>query len=245
MATAKGLGWVHGDPEEAQRYQSSNIDSYFELYGIFISNCPQLLVTAGYYFYNSTLTNMLSAVECSSYGAKAKPLRVTWPVQGSKQLSTYWLCIPYHYSIPIMLLFTAARWFVSQSCNYTLVIPYDIWGNLLYAEKVSVIVGSGLPLGFAVRTAFLLLVILIVLSFRRLSSIIPVAGSCSAAISAACHPPEDVDCTTAAHGKLIWGETSSPFAWNYSQIETSSPRGHCSFTPHEEVMRLSPNKLYA
>ena len=70
------------------------------------------------------------------------------------------------------------------------------------------------------------------LSFLRLDSGIPVASNCSAAISAACHPPpEDED---AALGLVQWGAVSSD----------EQGVGHCSFSSRP-VQRLEQGKSYA
>lgn len=58
-----------------------------EMEGVVMANSAQLIVTAGYYFYNSVLTSMLASAEYSSYGTDRKALRVTWPAKGSQQLS--------------------------------------------------------------------------------------------------------------------------------------------------------------
>ena len=70
------------------------------------------------------------------------------------------------------------------------------------------------------------------LGFLRLDSDIPVASNCSAAISAACHPPpgdEDV-----ALGLIPWGVVSSD----------EQKVGHCSLSSRP-VKGLEQGKLYA
>lgn len=65
----------------------------------------------------------------------------------------------------------------------------------------------------------MMVIAVLALGFRKLSSLMPVASSCSAAISAACHPPsDDVDPACKA---VSWG-----------QVEQEPNRivGHCSFT---------------
>jgi hypothetical protein len=57
--------------------------------------------------------------------------------------------------------------------------------------------------------------------FRRFAPGIPVAGSCSAAISAACHPPHDD--TSAALKPVKWGVVN----------EGAGGVGHCSFSSFE------------
>lgn len=64
-----------------------------------------------------------------------------------------------------------------------------------------------LPTLVAAIIGAVMLLVLIGLSFKKYKSAMPVVGSCSAAISAACHPPEDEDLDQAALGLLMWGET--------------------------------------
>ncbi|KAF7621324.1 hypothetical protein AFLA_011627 [Aspergillus flavus NRRL3357] len=216
-----------------------------EMQGVVTANSVQLLVTVGYYFYNSVLTSMLASAEYSSYGTDRKPLRVTWPVKGSQQRSTYWLSVPYKYGIPVMILFMVIHWFVSQALYYVLLIPYSPDDQPLYGEKFSSLGASVLPMFIAGLVGLVLFILLLCLAFRRLKSTILLAGSCSAAISAACHPPEDVCNATAAHGELLWGETSLPRDCVDDQSDGCDlPRGHCSFTPLD-ARQPSLNKLYA
>jgi hypothetical protein len=51
-----------------------------------------------------------------------------------------------------------------------------------------------------------MLAILVLLPWRRLKSGMPVAGNCSAAISAACHHPAVGENTGVSHLPLQWGE---------------------------------------
>lgn len=83
-----------------------------------------------------------------------------------------------------------------------------------------------------VGTAALLILNLTVI-FRRYDPNIPLVGSCSAAISAACHPPEsDQD---AAWKNVRWGVVKD---------EKSGEVGHCSLTSFE-VEEPVTGRLYA
>ncbi|KAJ5650775.1 uncharacterized protein N7484_004498 [Penicillium longicatenatum] len=215
-----------------------------ELKGVVTANSVQLVVTVGYYFFNSVLTSMLASAEYSSYGTERKALRVTWPVKGSKQRSSYWLSVPYKYGIPVLLLFTAIHWLVSQGYYYVLMIPYGADDQPLYQKKISAVGVSFLPIFIAALLAFIAGILLLSLAFRRLKSLIPLAVTCSAAISAACHPPENVCLANAAHSELIWGETSLPRDCVDDENDGCEVRGHCSFTPLD-AKPPSLEKLYS
>ncbi|KAJ5400939.1 hypothetical protein N7465_011428 [Penicillium sp. CMV-2018d] len=233
---------------ESARAASGSTWKYSELQSVVTVNSAQLVVTLCYYFYNSLLTRMLLSAEYSSYGVDRKPLRVTWPVEGSKQRSTYWLSSPYQYGLPAMALFTILHWLVSQGIYFLMVIPYAADGNPMYAQKKSTPTYSYMPLICAGSLLGLLGIMIVGVSFRRLKSAIPLAGTCSAAISAACHPPENVCTNTVAHGELMWGETDLPWALasgdDDNDDESDDAKGHCSFTP-SEARQPSLDKLYA
>lgn len=186
---------------------------------------------------------MLAAAEYSSYGVDRKPLQVTWPVKGSQQHSIYWLSVPYQYDIPIMVLYMILHWLVSESIYYVRMTPYSVDDQPLYNTETSSLALAPLPLFFAVVVGFLMISFLVALSFRRFKSTMRLAGPCSAAISAACHPSKD-DTDTAALGQLVWGETNPPPDWDIDQSGDNDHEGHCSFTSLDAV-QPSSTKLYA
>ena len=89
-----------------------------------------------------------------------------------------------------------------------------------------------LPILVAAIIGAIMLLVLIGLSFKKHKSAMLVVGSCSAAISAACHPPEDEDLDQATLGLLMWGETLGAPAWEMENFvdEIGEDRGRCSFT---------------
>ncbi|KAL4864495.1 hypothetical protein BDV12DRAFT_176034 [Aspergillus spectabilis] len=91
--------------------------------------------------------------------------------------------------------------------------------------------------------------LLVGLSLRRLPSRMPLAGSCSLAISAACHPPKGEDLTTVALGPVMWGETTHAARdgqdGGYTQLQDNGQsHPQCSFTAMD-VETPSPMKWYA
>ena len=211
---------------------------------VVVANMPQLIVTMCYYCYNAVLTSMLAEAEYSSHALKRKPLRVTWPAKGSEQRSTYYLSVPYRYGAPVLVLYTILHWTISQSIFYLWLIPYTPM-NTRDTGSISSIGFSSSFVFFAVLTGLVMAALPCVLAFRRYKSNIPLAGSCSAAISAACHPPPDEDLNTAALGKVRWGQV---IAWSEefsNSLEPSeSDNSHCSFTSLETV-NPTLTKMYA
>ncbi|KAE8376759.1 hypothetical protein BDV26DRAFT_293783 [Aspergillus bertholletiae] len=63
-------------------------------------------------------------------GGYTQTPRVTWPVKGSMQRSTYWLSVPYQYGIPALILYMILHWLVSLSVLYIQIIHYDMLEQL-------------------------------------------------------------------------------------------------------------------
>lgn len=125
----------------------------------------------------------------------------------------------------------------------------NIAGGGIGGHEVNSLAYSGLPLFVALLVGSLMVLVLVWLSFRKLKSNIPLAGGCSAAISAACHPPEDENPDNAALGMVMWGETTKSPAWATDQgigveDEDEDEKGHCCFTSSEAERPLA-TKLYA
>jgi hypothetical protein len=187
--------------------------------GAFLVNIPQVFLSFNYLLYNSMLTCMHLAQEYSGYAIERKALRVTTP-RGA-QRSTYWLQLPYIYSIPLIATSATLHWLVSQSIFYVRIQAY-LHGKEYPDDSTDAV-------GFSPRAlltlAVLTLVVLTVgisLGLRRLDTRIPLAASCSLALAAAAHRPED-DVDAASH-PLKWGEVLD------SGSETV---GHCCFTSLE------------
>ncbi|KAL4882211.1 hypothetical protein BJY04DRAFT_50215 [Aspergillus karnatakaensis] len=204
------------------------------LAAVIVANLPQFIVTISYYFYNNLLTSMLAAAEYSSYGEERKPLRASWPVKGSHQRSTYWLSVPLSYSIPLLVFYTALHWLISQSLFYIEFQPFNIYNQQQGRE--SSLGYSPIAIFCAIIVGSVMVCLLIGLGLRKLPSRMPLAGSCSLAISAACHPPNGEDLKTIALGPVMWGETSRRTESGDEDGEVQpgeSERAHCSFSALE------------
>lgn len=168
---------------------------------VLLANIPQLPVSVAYFLYNNLLTNMLLAAEYDDYARQRKPLRVSWPK--GHQRSTYYLSLPYKYSIPLLVSHAVLHWLVSQSFFFLEVFLYDIYGNVVPSERLVGCGYSPIALIFAIFLGSLMVCTVIGLGMRRFSSNMPLAASCSAAISAACHPPPG---DQHALKPVMWGE---------------------------------------
>jgi hypothetical protein len=136
------------------------------------------------------------------------------------------------------------HWLVSQSIFYLLVVPYDMQNNPNYESQLSSLGYAPLPIFLSILIGGLMLCILFGLVFKRLKSHMPLAGACSAAISAACHPSRNENLDTVALGRLKWGEVTTQPAWDMEPCRgLGDKKGHCSFTASDTV-NTSLRKLY-
>lgn len=172
---------------------------------VVLANTPQLVISFIYVFYNDAFTRMLLSVEYAQFAITRKALRVTRP--RGQQRSTYWLQLPFRYSIPIMLAMVLLHWLVSRSIFLVRITIYDVTGA--HDPKRDINACGFSPL--AILLAFCVITILIAVfvglgRYRYVESGMPAASSCSVAISAAAHPseaePEDVSLLPLQYGVI-------------------------------------------
>lgn len=228
---------------------------------VLLVNLPQLYLSIVYFAYNNLLTTMVLSVEYANHGVRRKPLRVSWP--RGEQRSSYYLSLPYAYSIPLIAASALLHWLLSQSIFY---VRIDVEGLAEGTGDVISTCGySPIALVFTIVVGSAMAVVLVGLGMRRYKSPIPLAGNCSTAISAACHPPDEDK--GAALKPIMWGEvvidepsgksstdSGNPFAGpsspggsttydsGHDAINTME-YGHCCFTSME-VVSPSPGKMY-
>ena len=178
---------------------------------------------------------MLLAQEWNRYATHRKTLRVTSAV--GEQRSTYWLQLPYRYSIPLLLTSATLHWLVSQSIFLARVIVLDDMGVEVPQATVSACGYSTIATIFVIFLGSLIVIVGLAHGFRRFYSVMPLARSCSAAISAACHPPE-MD-TDAALKAVQWGIVET-----YDNENGDNDVGHCCFTSFE-VSEPIEGQMYA
>jgi hypothetical protein len=174
--------------------------------------------------YNSLLTGMLLGKEWNDYAYERKTLRVHSPT--GKQRSTYYLQLPYRYGIPLLIAATLLHWLTSQAIFLDRRIVRQVWWGDPYNNNsvgsVSTVGYSPMATIFCLGVGIIMLAALIVIGLRRYKSAMPLAGSCSAAISAACHsPPSDADASFL------------PLKWGVIEVGDASGVGHCSFSSRD------------
>jgi hypothetical protein len=163
---------------------------------------------------NLICTSMGGAVEWNKLATSRKGLRVTKPY--GQQRSTYFLQLPYRWSLPLTAVSGILHWLMSQTF---FLVRIDTLAK--YTDTVTTS-----ACGFSITSLIVLLSVfgallltIGIIGLRKMDAKIPIAASCSLAISAACHPPPgDVDAHLA---KVQWGVT---------QNEVVTGFGHCSLS---------------
>lgn len=190
---------------------------------VLIANMPQVILSIIYVQYNGVLTGMMLGAEWNGYASKRKGLRVSSHPAGA-QRSTYFLQLPYRAALPLMALSATLHWLCSQSLflvsiTMTRVDDYD---HDFIGERITT--GYSAPAILAViATGVIMLLVLFLVGRRRYPNIMPVAGSCSLAISAACHPTP---------GKEGREDPTLPVQWGRSEEQSNeeTKEGHYSFS---------------
>lgn len=197
---------------------------------VLLANAPQVAVSIAYFFCNNMLTVMSLAVEFHGYATKRKPLRVSWPK--GLQRSTYYLSLPYRYCIPLLISHAILHWLVSQSLFLVDVTLFDMAGNVT-PERLIACGYSPMAIIFAIIFISLLLFLVLGLRYKHFGTSMPLAGSCSEAISAACHPPPG---GADPLKPVMWGEIST-------SKDTGSSQKHSGETTDCTVSRLDSNSF--
>ncbi|PVI04891.1 hypothetical protein DM02DRAFT_725568 [Periconia macrospinosa] len=204
-------------------------------FAVFFANMFQVAVSAFYMLYNNLLTIMVVGSEWNDYVFERKTLRVSIP-QGI-QRSNYFLSLPYKYSLPLMVCSGILHWLISQSIFViqTVAFTFDLQRN--EPMDSSSIGYSSISIVLAMFVGVILIVAIIIVGFNFKYEVkasrdtgeeppypMPLASTCSAAISANCHRhEEDKDCPIL------------PVRWGYVSDVEGGDSGHFTFTTAGDV----------
>ncbi|KAI9925115.1 hypothetical protein MW887_006523 [Aspergillus wentii] len=204
-----------------------------------IVNTPQTIFSLIYFTTNAIFSIMLLSAEWNSYALHRKGLRVSTGPKGS-QRSTYFLSLPYRYALPLLALSTLLHWLISQSLFLVNVEMYD--ATLTRDPQFDIISCGYSPLAIVIclSVSGVLIAYLVGMGCRRFKSGMPIAGSCSAAISAACHfdvkemmesaPRNDSDSQVLLHESQP--VETLPLQWGVVPFYGGEV-GHCAFSSVE------------
>jgi hypothetical protein len=181
---------------------------------VLIANIPQPILSFLYLLFNGVFTSMLLADEWSRFAHERKPLRVSEPKEG--QRSTYFLQLPYRFAIPLMILSGVLHWSVSQSIFLSQVASFDKFGHLVNPAAISTCGYLPVAIVLTMIIGLCLTIFAFMLGYRKFQPGMPLVGSCSAAIAAACHGGEI--------------NTRAPLKWGEVNADQRKEVGHCAFS---------------
>jgi hypothetical protein len=243
ISTAFSLEFGAVEPRALIRRERRNDGWPTNIMGlVLIANSPQVILSFVYLLYNGLFTAMLTGHEWMSYAFKKKGLRISGKPSDS-QRSTYFLQLPYRFSLPLVAMSILLHWLVSQSIFVVAFNVYDHMGHRNWDGRQERNIEDGLlTCGYSPIT---MLAVIIVGFFMVVAAVgfgyipyktgMPLAGSSSLAISAACHPEQNSGTGEDAlsRQKLQWGVVSTG----------TDGVGHCAFS-NKEVGRLLDGRVY-
>jgi hypothetical protein len=195
---------------------------------VILANTPQVILSALYILYNTLYTSLLSEDEWQRYSYQRRPLRVTAPT--GQQRSTYFLSLPYKYSISLMVISSLLHWLVSQSIFLASVTILNQNGEPISSDRVATCGVSVIAIIFLLLVWGVILIVVAAIGLTRFTVRMPLARGSSIIISAACHPHE-----------LDKKASILPVQWG--AIDEEEP-GHCTLTSRF-VFEPVAGRLYA
>lgn len=206
-----------------------------------IANIPQVILSIIYMVYMGIITTMFLAADWTTFAFRPQTLMVSSPA--GTQRGTWMFGAPIGWGLTFMSFSILLHWFISQSIfvvqmqvmnkDGTLKV-YDPATDNQYVGNTALFSNCGFsPIAMICSTvaAFILLLSVIIFMFRRFpAGSPPVVSTCSAAISASCHPitkTEDM-----LYKELRWGIDGG----------YSNGVGHCSLVTAEawDIGRSGP-----
>ena len=199
------------------------------LSNVLVANLPQLILSLAFFTYNALFTSMLAGLEWSQMAWQKKSLRVSQNPQG-EQRSSYFLQLPYRYAIPLLGCSAVMHWLVSQSIFLIAVQRYDPQGDpMRMLDDWGSIEGEHYTCGWSPLAVLLVIcggVLMIAgaigMGRRKYQPGMPLRGTNSAVIAAACHVVRGEE--HIERKKLKWGVVGK-----YDNDGT----GHCAFSSGE------------
>ncbi|EPS39583.1 hypothetical protein H072_6735 [Dactylellina haptotyla CBS 200.50] len=173
---------------------------------ILLANIPQLTLSIPYFLYNGIFTDMAVSWEFDGLPEERKYLRVSEPT--GNQRKSFFLQLPYRFSIPLMVTSSLLHWLCSQSAFLVSISRWDGQSKEIYHVDGLGYSPIGLIATVSVFGAIPVGILFVGVLFGN-RGIVPAVGSNSMAISAMCHPPPGD--THAATEAVMWGEVDVKF----------------------------------
>jgi hypothetical protein len=187
---------VHSLTEITSKYRGVSV--------MIFANLPQLSVSAIYLSLNHQLTLMVQLRDWTRLASRRQAIRVSDPEPASDQISTYWLSLPYWYSIPLLLSSVSWGWLIS---NTLFIVRYTVYYDISIddvPDAPNYTMGfSAIALICSIVFGLVMFGVSVAFGLRKCTSGMPLGPSNSLVIAAACHPPERD--RYAARSMVKWG----------------------------------------
>lgn len=164
---------------------------------------------------------MLTAAEWTQFATVRKALRLSKPRHGPR--STYWLHLPWKYSLPLIALSILLHCLVSRSLFFVRINIFGWDGKEQPDRDISACGYSPFAILIVILIVVLSLIVLLVACWQKLSPVIPVCGTNSVAIAAACHYSENGDLEV----------VQKPLHWKVTKSAEENLPGHCSISDED------------
>ena len=203
---------------------------------VLVANTPQIVLSFLYFSVNGICTSMALASEwgCFSYANAMrngpKTLRTSEPC--GQQRSTYFLQLPLRFAVPLIAMSVLLHWLISQSIFIAVVTIYDELGNLSENFAVATCGFSPFAMILVIITGLVMAGGITGIGYFRLGAGMRVVGSCSAAISAACHVRKKGEQRwELVEGPLVWGDVREVVGDSEGRFvnELDDAVRHCAF----------------
>jgi hypothetical protein len=176
---------------------------------VMMANVAQFILALVYFAYNNLFTRMYCVSQYGTSGRRKKSVHISSKPLGAKR-RRHILQLPYRLVLPLLCISGFLHWLVSQSIFFVVI---DTWSYVGAASSFLQYTGSRFSCGFSplaiiivLATVALMILLAVWMGSRRINSDIPVAGACSAAISAACHSrTAEVQQSIATFKEVRWG----------------------------------------
>ncbi|KAM5366859.1 hypothetical protein ACJZ2D_010311 [Fusarium nematophilum] len=195
-------------------YESSDIPStdLENVINVLLANSTHLIFSILYFQYNGLFTCMLLAREWPEFGRKRRALRVSSSPKG-EQRSRYSLQLPYRFGIPLLIISILMHWMLSQSIFVVVIEQMAERSPYVKPSPLKSLLAtcgySPVAMVFFIIGSNFMVIWVVVTACQRLPTAIPLVGSCSLAIAAACHHPDGIPQPDAPLVPLKWGVMNS------------------------------------
>lgn len=174
-----------------------------------LANSPQVCLAILYIVYKGLMTAIFNAKDWSRFGFEDQHLMVSTPA--GKQRGTWILGIPKYYGVALLVLQTILHWLISESIFVVQITVFGTDGQISPTDHISNCGYSPIAIIFTVVAAVIMMLSAVGFGICKApEGGPPIISTCSAAISAACHPGPTHEAMS--YEEIRWGATGP--VWN-------------------------------